>query len=1695
MNNSFWLENQYFEDSSEDESNNNGNDSNELDNTDESEQALEPKDNKKEKKSPAEKAQNVKDTVDKAKKAKEVGTKVGKLSKILGPIMPVLGYIAIIVAVLIAAIGLLMFLLTMPGAILGKIKALAQDFGNALINLVVGEANNVKQSQISEVATNLEDMGYDLYSYGFESDKVKPQSGTNFWGSTVYYTEYLEDNEIKTHDFFDPNYEPDMDTLRVTEDGILRDKNGIVYIESDYIRAYLVSDNYVYMIRNNNFNLINAFKKMLELEFFRTLFTGNFGDGLINLYHEKNGLGTLGDNFGVLDSVGGFLRALFGGSRISISIDRPAKQLVVTTEVHGYYGVKRKFLYNLDGWTGRYGMPLEFLLSLHLSSMQPDLAYDLVTKTETELQLVTHESKATVKGGIKIDENEFRIPAGVLDQEYVVPSGIFDTEQLTQMRDELVSKLISKRDDLRGYTDFGYYASFTLAGTEEGARITEEYEAWLTLVRNYFNAYINKAKQLNTEFDTFIPYIYAVRCHWFRDVYFTDNERSNFIETDVEYEERTAQRWTKYETVSADELGIDTEDLDNTITYGEGSDKYAAERSEYTRGGLGDVQYVLYYYEGGDLSKERVYKYEGKYGTKEDAEIDENLSQVERDSLHKKAITSSLDWKYYKDVEGNSNYEGKLSGVSDRWVAYKEIQNQDSGWQKYEPDNSGGEEDKISEEEAKNLYYKIILSSAIAQIEDGQRGPTNSLTKQIFSINKYYTYNGTAERAADIDEDRYGSAVKNEYKKYKKGENTSFNTESDPRNKDLIETFSVTRDSISAFNILTNMNTLDSDAIYHDFKELIVELNFFDKEELTAVPNESFEWPLPEVGSRGWPIRLYSKYENEYGTALHSKYTLNFLRQRDAISYTIEDNSEEPTTEGEPEEYIEEEESEVTGLLTPILQTEYIGQIQGKATEFMSPFDDLELMGSGGVAESVGASVGDVDPSEVSVEDFLAATKTMAEEMCAEGFNYCVGSSCSCPPEVKKMSKAEQDAAGIQRCSGVNHCHHHPHPEDGCWWQSDYKVAIEKKKKRNTCCATFVSWSLVNVGVMRGTVNKAGKLGDFLKANFECEVLQPGDELQPGDIMFKGRGHTYVLGEEDGSGYLQYDGGHSVMPGTTPGKDRKQFVESAQPGWDSGVTEAIRIFGVSTKDKTEKYNGYKGGELVVSPVTGMVIQAGVSQEITNIETGLKEYVGFIKIRVLDRTDFTAAFGKEGSTDEGLEGFKYFLEEYEDNKVAGNIMYIEGFHMEVVKEDGVDNSGHKKYVLNVGDSAFETNLWNSTEETLINEYTKKSYDGITNKKTKKRLEEKEKAREDTVPYYIDNNGNFFIKEGSALGTTYIDGDYEIDYQKYLNELREKNELETVGIVGKEQPKQDERRWFRERTLRPSLANDGKSDYLYDDTGSPSNLDILKEKGNGNYIRLVMRASKDGLDAKVEKDSIIEDVEDYIEIAPKVVSPIEWFWWFWTPHESGPADPNGPICYESHGNGGVTIGMIQWFTASSGTNNVAYLCRNIGEFDSKIGNAVSKYGTWTNQQIISDCGGNREIEKSFQTENSSNHDGLMWAELEVATKQYMNSLLEKHPWLKTRHKAVQGAIVHLGIHDGHYPSNIDDWADLDDDHDVLDKLAEAWKNSGCSDWAVKEVNIAKGILDGKLNEDDVEYWVRNKDVQYLIDHGVDYNGTGS
>ena len=190
------------------------------------------------------------------------------------------------------------------------------------------------------------------------------------------------------------------------------------------------------------------------------------------------------------------------------------------------------------------------------------------------------------------------------------------------------------------------------------------------------------------------------------------------------------------------------------------------------------------------------------------------------------------------------------------------------------------------------------------------------------------------------------------------------------------------------------------------------------------------------------------------------------------------------------------------------------------------------------------------------------------------------------------------------------------------------------------------------------------------------------------------------------------------------------------------------------------------------------------------------------------------------------------------------MYIEGFSLELLRQDGVDSNGLPKFVLNSSDTLY-SNMINTKGE-IINEYTKREYNEVLNKKTKKKLEEKEEARVNAKAVY-ESSAGFIIKEGTALGTTYSDHDYET---QYLNEMRREMGIDEVPVAGKEPIKSDDPRIGRKITVRPGLTGENGSECLYD----AQNLEILKVCGDGNFIRIILRASKDGKDAKTDKQLV-------------------------------------------------------------------------------------------------------------------------------------------------------------------------------------------------------------------------------------------------
>ena len=273
-------------------------------------------------------------------------------------LMPIITYVAIFIIILIIIIGIAMFFITMPGMAVEKLKEIANDVGDAVSSWFgENEAEQISDAQIYETLDYLEQMTFDLKGDGFLTDYV---------------------GEAK--------------------DGVERsgDDQKISKAESDFIKTYLVSDKYIYTIKN--FNMVAGNWILGALQHFASFFT----EGDSNQYWSRGMIEIRLDN-GILGNEQGEYYSVYDLG--SINIDAEKKTLEIK---RGWFN--NSMTYNLDGWTGRYGMPLDFLISVHMSTMMPDLAYDLATSFNTVIQLLLHPvggSGTTAVGLYKVDEDTY----------------------------------------------------------------------------------------------------------------------------------------------------------------------------------------------------------------------------------------------------------------------------------------------------------------------------------------------------------------------------------------------------------------------------------------------------------------------------------------------------------------------------------------------------------------------------------------------------------------------------------------------------------------------------------------------------------------------------------------------------------------------------------------------------------------------------------------------------------------------------------------------------------------------------------------------------------------------------------------------------------------------------------------------------------------------------------------------------------------------------------------------------------------------------------------------------------------------------------------------------------------------------------------------------------------------------------------
>lgn len=477
--------------------------------------------------------------------------------------------------------------------------------------------------------------------------------------------------------------------------------------------------------------------------------------------------------------------------------------------------------------------------------------------------------------------------------------------------------------------------------------------------------------------------------------------------------------------------------------------------------------------------------------------------------------------------------------------------------------------------------YGIIKIGNITQQGEGQRTETNYKIKKMFLENRYFRFDGDSLKAEAIVALRekyslpYGPIQKDENTPYtdeeledmvievtKDGDEANSTTGSDVAKfnaRQLSGTVSINQESLDAFTMLENTHTLDADYIYRDFKELIVELGYFEKEELTDETPRVMEFPVPEIGSGGYPNRAIDKKETEYGTMIHSKGDID-ANEKASLLALIKENMENEI----PDDIANEQYNNAPTLHSKPSMT--LGnEINIK---------EVGSIGEGGETRSV---------SQVSIEEFLQTTREMCEYINEEGYDYCV---------------LVGDAG-----NGDQNCNHSPVHGNPCSLPTTFAASQESVSKHNFCCATLVSWALQNVGVMPDSahLDGANALATWITENLDPEKIEVGQPLEPGDILCYD-GHIDLVGEEADGGFVKYNGGHYVPAGSQEFQGNSCIEKIS--GWpnDSRILFALRL-NWGNSNKSEPYKGYNGNEAVVSPVTGILLEYGTydpNEDIDNI---------------------------------------------------------------------------------------------------------------------------------------------------------------------------------------------------------------------------------------------------------------------------------------------------------------------------------------------------------------------------------------------------------------------------------------------------------------------------------------------------------------
>ena len=1395
-------------------------------------------------------------------------------SSVIAALGPILLWIFVILVILIVIIGLVMFLVTMPGMVMEQLKALFNSLGNDFATFFGADTTQqIGDTEIFDTLDYLEQMGYDLKGFGFLTDYVD---------SLDVGEDYNDSNGAKLD----------------TKIGVIRNDNDkIIYAKSNFIYTYIMSDNYVYTLKNDNLTAAptNAMAKIKESswwerakEFLKEKFDAltitlykieyffagplfdivkttdsmgeSYGKGLIALYYEKDDIIGKKGNLINTDSLWNW---------DSIKIDAKSKKLSIKR--NGLFNANNPIEYSLDGWSGRYGMPIEFLLSMHLATMMPDLSVDMVTNFPTEIDVYLHKISGEATTAFKTDSEYI-----TYEKLETALSGV-SARNLFSIVKAAMDDININNEEANAALALGIPHSpecSCVQNTTETGKLADGYDV-CSACKKYIQKILGYLRKDNDySFLAYQPYIANVKNHWYRDVYFvTENTNLQFVDYDYEYEAMMKERWTLYET---DDYG----------------------------------EYVLY-----EVNSD------GSLGSKFNGTAEEAKEQNK--VVAKKAVTvSASDSEVMKDL-GWDNPDGI-------WVAYeKSDEASGTNYEAMYPDISSDEKDYDIKSK---IYVQMEMEGTVLQTGEGQRTETNNQIKKIFLQNNYFRYDGSAETAEIITELRkkvannHGIASGAYHTSLSDSDlNTSITLTKNGETKeykasDYAGKVSLNQDSLNAFSMLENTHTLDADYIYRDFKELIVELGYFTKEELTEETPRLLQWLIPDIGSGGFPKRELDKREDEYGTTIHSK--PDYEANNKNVLRAMYEKAREDKENGETNENIQ------------------AGDKTSEAT--VSGITNVS-----GVTNPVGTI------NDFSLRDKLNASANISKVVSGMGSDF------------QRVAEAGDGYDYKVKCGSVEFTHYYQfkgsYAEKTFTWSGATKTLHAAACGPTSCVNLLTGYGQdVNptdniVGIsfdatifgVKAFMEQYGVTGESFAgipdSEYKSRIEQAFSEGKPiitlmhqsktGDSFWTSDGHFVAMVGQDSNGNI------ITLDSGTSNPDRHTY-----SGGVDGLLSTIDALWVADEAPDgmasgSNFEGYKGNEAVVSPVTGILLEYGtytdsdidsltgeeyrvntdlkhgvnaensiVTKEDGTLEVKPKEgeeesaseivhdKVGYAKILVLDAENYQrlesttnnsfkadslvkmktinksddvntrnisydtnkakAGFAEKVTSEEDIEdwtnidktiyGYKEFAESYEKYGIAGYIVYIDGFVCELPDEELSGEEGE-------GDEDDISEKIPNGEKLTLDSF-KKITDGD--------LQGKDPLEEDQVlesKYEKDAD----YKLASKKATEKLNAESSLKEQANSSiysssaAVKTKDNMNLTGIYIKEGTVIG--RTMTDKELIENVRKEKNRPYEYyrpdDETGEDEGEEENHDKVMGNYIRVMMR----DLDS-----TVVENVEDYMKL---------------------------------------------------------------------------------------------------------------------------------------------------------------------------------------------------------------------------------------